>query len=144
MKYYLRLPSLFFKCNCDLLEYLLEQFMQMFSSVNNVWESINLVLCNLLNWIECAGFFNKCSQPCGNCRFNDQCNMSNGLCPGGCERGYTGDNCTTGNAWLIRNGYIKMIYTRSKNRIRKLFSCFGCGCCLKDNTLNVGIGQYQL
>ena len=81
--------------------------MQMFSSVNNVWESINLVLCNLLNWIECAGFFNKCSQPCGNCRFNDQCNMSNGLCPGGCERGYTGDNCTTGNAWLIRNGYIK-------------------------------------
>ena len=49
---------------------------------------------------ECDGgmFGINCKGSCGKCLNNKQCNHINGSCLNGCESGYSGTNCTEGNA----------------------------------------------
>lgn len=43
-----------------------------------------------------------CSQSCGHCNKNKQCHHISGMCPYGCDPGYTGSQCIRGKHFLYQ------------------------------------------
>lgn len=39
----------------------------------------------------------ECQQKCGNCNNEEPCNHVNGSCLNGCDRGWYGEKCNSGN-----------------------------------------------
>lgn len=51
----------------------------------------------------CEGEYGlNCNKVCGVCYGNEQCDYENGACPNGCEDGYKGSKCKTGNTKVIQ------------------------------------------
>lgn len=51
----------------------------------------------------CEGEYGlNCNKGCGVCYGNEQCDYENGACPNGCEDGYKGSKCKTGNKKVIQ------------------------------------------
>lgn len=44
----------------------------------------------------------NCNKVCGFCYGNEQCDYENGACQNGCEDGYKGSKCKTGNKKVIQ------------------------------------------
>ena len=53
--------------------------------------------------VECNGntYGMECSQTCGKCYENEQCNHLTGICPNGCDPGMSGHKCDNGIFYLI-------------------------------------------
>lgn len=52
----------------------------------------------------CEGEYGlNCNKVCGLCYGNEQCDYENGACPNGCEDGYKGSKCKTGNKKVIQS-----------------------------------------
>ena len=61
---------------------------------------------------ECDGrtFGQNCSQSCGKCLNNDQCDPINGSCLNGCDSGYHGTKCKEGINKIMKLSYFKFFF----------------------------------
>ena len=65
------------------------------------------------------GFYGYgCSLSCGNCAFGGPCSIVDGVCPSGCDDGWTGATCHEGN---LQSSLVISISVISK---RKSSPCF--------------------
>ena len=68
--------------------------------------SLSNVFCNM--FIECSlgSYGENCMETCGNCLFGQFCDIASGQCPSGCEAGWGGLVCKTGE-WRVLSYIIR-------------------------------------